>query len=166
MAEPKVNSNGQADLAVHYVSERKKRGLPRPRMALPLTPMIDVTFQLLLFFILTMQFRPPEGQIPANLPADQGSSGPAVTPLEPIRVRLRAAPQADQAVQIEIDRYDIVLAGWGQLEAALAELQSQFGSAEVPVVIEPGPKVRWSDALNAYRQAQRARFENIAFSRG
>ena len=33
-----------------------------------MTPMIDVTFQLLLFFLLTCEFRESEGMIPGTLP--------------------------------------------------------------------------------------------------
>ena len=38
----------------------------------PLTPMIDIVFQLLVFFMLTMQFKESEGKLLSQLP----SSGP------------------------------------------------------------------------------------------
>jgi len=47
-----------------------------------LTPMIDVTFLLLIFFIVTVKFKTSEGQIQAFLPKDRGlntSSPKAVT---------------------------------------------------------------------------------------
>ena len=61
----------------------------------PLTPMIDVTFQLLLFFLLTCEFRPTEGVIPGSLPENGPLVGPKVAPvrLDPITIRLLPAPE-------------------------------------------------------------------------
>ena len=42
----------------------------------PLTPMIDVTFQLLLYFLLTTEFREDEGQIPGSICGPGISSQP------------------------------------------------------------------------------------------
>ena len=36
----------------------------------PLTPMIDIVFQLLVFFMLTMQFKESEGKLLSQLPSD------------------------------------------------------------------------------------------------
>lgn len=128
----------------------------------PLTPMIDVTFQLLLFFILTMQFRPPEGQIPADLPAGAAPSAAEMVPLEPVRIILRAG--MDGAADIEVARYAGAIGGWAALHEVLRDLRADFGSPDVPVIIEPGPGVSWQHALNALRQAQRAGFEDITFA--
>ena len=40
---------------------------------LEMTPMIDVTFLLLIFFIVTLNFRTLEGRLDANLPKENGS---------------------------------------------------------------------------------------------
>jgi biopolymer transport protein ExbD len=39
---------------------------------LPITPMLDMTFQLLAFFIMTFKPMPTEGQIALTLPKDEG----------------------------------------------------------------------------------------------
>jgi len=41
---------------------------------LEMTPMIDVTFLLLIFFMCTMKFKQIEGMVDANLPTDEGPS--------------------------------------------------------------------------------------------
>lgn len=46
-----------------------------------MTPMIDVTFLLLIFFIVTLKFKTLEGRLDSNLPKDMGTSS---SPLEPI----------------------------------------------------------------------------------
>ena len=41
---------------------------------LPITPMLDMSFQLLAFFIFTFRPAPPEGQIALALPKDEGGA--------------------------------------------------------------------------------------------
>lgn len=72
---------------------------------LELTPMIDVTFLLLAFFILTMKFRVLEGKLDAQLPKDMGPSQARTLQEDrpPIRIRLqllraRVEPPALRAV--------------------------------------------------------------------
>ena len=43
----------EGDETIHYVSPRAKRGRDKARIGVPMTAMIDVTFQLLIYFILT-----------------------------------------------------------------------------------------------------------------
>ena len=46
---------------------------PSPGVTLPITPMLDMSFQLLCFFVLTFRPAPAEGQIAVTLPrADAG----------------------------------------------------------------------------------------------
>ncbi len=46
-----------------------------------LTPMIDIIFQLLIFFVLTAKFVALEGQLQAYLPKDRGADGPPMPQL-------------------------------------------------------------------------------------
>ena len=47
----------------------------------PLTPMIDVVFQLLIYFILTLHFKEVEGQLLSQLPKEKGlDSSPVNSP--------------------------------------------------------------------------------------
>jgi biopolymer transport protein ExbD len=147
-----------------HILPRKKPLRLKPRVPM-LTPMIDVTFQLLLFFILTMDFRKSEGQIPSDLPVTEGPGAiAAVAPLDPVTIFLRPAADGAEGVDIEISRYNLVIRDWQGLYDALCRLRGQFGTA-VPVVIRPSQQASWADALNAFQQAQRARFEHIAFAR-
>jgi biopolymer transport protein ExbD len=51
-----------------------------------LTPMIDVTFQLLIFFILCTRFRVPEFSHEAELPQNEGMASKAAVPLEKLTI--------------------------------------------------------------------------------
>jgi biopolymer transport protein ExbD len=56
---------------------RKRRKASRPEEAeMDLMPMIDIIFQLLLFFILSAKFIAFEGQLQAYLPKDRGDKSP------------------------------------------------------------------------------------------
>lgn len=147
-----------------YRSVRKKRPRPELRLQPPLTPMIDVTFQLLLFFLLTMEFRQAEGQLPADLPRLGGATAAAVVPLEPVWIHLSPSSDPDGQLRIDISQYHLSMSTWGQLHTRLVQLRSQLGTDDVPVIIEPGDGVSWGDALNAFNEVRRARFTDIAFA--
>ncbi|MCH7990118.1 MAG: biopolymer transporter ExbD [Planctomycetes bacterium] len=58
-----------------------------PQMA----PMIDIVFQLLIFFMLTLKIVAPEGDFSINMPLGKpAQQTDALDPLEPIMVRLQA----------------------------------------------------------------------------
>jgi biopolymer transport protein ExbD len=64
--------------------------------ALNMTPMIDVVFQLLIFFMLTMQFREVEGKLLSHLPKTHGPhSAPNPTVLDEVRIVVCAGGDLD-----------------------------------------------------------------------
>ena len=52
--------------------KRKRPGTDHIDPDLPITPMLDMSFQLLAFFIMTFKPAPTEGQIALTLPKDEG----------------------------------------------------------------------------------------------
>ncbi len=69
---------------------RKRREESPLEIAVPITPMLDMSFQLLSFFILTYHPMPTEGQLAINLPKVDATESPP--PLEP----LPPEPQKDE----------------------------------------------------------------------
>ena len=69
---------------------RKRSRHPRDEDRLDMTPMIDVTFLLLVFFMCTLQFKTLEGKLSAFLPKDVGpqSTPSPEDPIEHIEVFL------------------------------------------------------------------------------
>jgi biopolymer transport protein ExbD len=53
---------------------------------LDMTPMIDVVFQLLIFFMLTMHFKEVEGKLLSQLPRSRGPVSDHSEPLEEVRI--------------------------------------------------------------------------------
>ena len=65
---------------------RKSRLLP-----VDMTPMIDVTFLLLIFFIVTLKFKILEGRLDAALPKDRGTSTSEAEEIDKIDILIKVA---------------------------------------------------------------------------
>jgi biopolymer transport protein ExbD len=132
---------------------------PGAHMQLPLTPMIDVTFQLLLFFLTATTWRQAEGQLLGSLPDPrrQVSQQAIRQLLKPLYIHLRT--EAGGAVV-----YDLAGATFTQpqpLQQHLAALRQALGSDEVPVVIRPGWNVPWEHVVEAHNQVLKAQFRSV-----
>ena len=158
-AEKHVAENGTR----HYESARQQRTKQREPTMLqpPLTPMIDVTFQLLIFFLLACQFRMAERQIQATLPDISGPQAAPPLRLKPIYISL--TPAGSEGVQYEIGRIRTTQDPL-ELHRVLKQLMDRYQSDEVPVIIKPMGEVRWAYVVEAFNQAVRARFKNVAFA--
>ncbi|MCD6303880.1 MAG: biopolymer transporter ExbD [Planctomycetes bacterium] len=155
------------DPTIHYEPPRKKRSRGKPDMQPPMTPMIDVTFQLLLFFLLACDFREMEGNIPGTLPSrgnliQQVEQTP---PPDPIQIRLRPSHNRASA-NYELTGVSVVINSPEELYGYLKARQDRLGPAgrKVPVVIFPSPDVPWQFVVEAFNQAVRAKFEKIGFA--
>jgi len=149
------------EATIHYVPPRAKRQRPKPKLQPPLTPMIDVTFQLILFFILSTEFRANEGMIPGTLPQTGGVAAASNVRLDPIEISVRAS---GESAVYEMSGADVGITSPEELYGYLKARQNALGTAEVPVVIKPQPDVAWEFVVEAFNQALRARFKNIGFA--
>lgn len=151
------------DESVHYVSARKKRAKPRPKMQPPLTPMIDVTFQLLLFFLLSFQFRAMEGQIPGTLPEEgEGGVTTASRLSEPLRILVSPVGRERVKAVFEVQGLMGTFETGKSLGAELQKQAKQRGK-DVPVIIQARHDVQWRWVVEAFNQSVRARFKNVGF---
>jgi biopolymer transport protein ExbD len=68
-----------------------------------LTPMIDVTFLLLVFFLCTLSFEPLEGRLEALLPRDGGEARERdlAQLLEPLELDLQPDPTRSHGVRVQ-----------------------------------------------------------------
>ena len=157
-------TNGHTeDQTVHYEPPRKRRRGSK-KMQPPLTPMIDVTFQLLLFFILTFTFREEEGQIRGALPK-KGSGGTAEkeTLKQPIRIHIIPSNNRKDAI-FEVEGVHEQINDGETLYKFLMDRKAALQSAEGPIIIRPDAYVRWQHVVEVFNQAVRAKFENIGFA--
>ena len=134
---------------------RRRRARSKQKMQPPLTPMIDVTFQLLIFFLLAFQLRQPEGPIPASLPGGIPPEGPRPRP-----VHIVIQPVGDSDAFYVIDRHPAT-ADPDEVYKVLRARRDAAGTRKVPVIIEPYENVKWRFVIEAFNAAVRAKLENV-----
>lgn len=152
-----------------YVKHRPK---PLPVRYTPnVTPLIDVMFLLLLFFLLTTKFRQEEGAIPGTLPALGKSIGGATADeqLTPINVSVFPNPavEGNMDALYEITGITVRVSNADTLYERLKARAESFGPKVVekqPVVIKARSDVRWGFVVEAFNQALRAGFRTILFA--
>lgn len=165
MAANKPKKKIEGDETIHYEPPRKKRSIPQGSMSPPMTPMIDVTFQLLIFFLLTSTFRKAEGQIPGSLPKAGEGGVAAVDKLDrPISITIY--PRGVDGVSFEIEGVQQAVSDPNELYRHLMARQQVVGGngTEIPVVIKPRGDVQWRWVTEAFNQSVRAKFKNVGFA--
>jgi biopolymer transport protein ExbD len=77
---------------------RNVAGNRNDKVEISMTPMIDIVFQLLVFFIMTFKIVAQEGDFNVKMPLTAPSDGPPpVDQLPPMKVRLQAHSSGDLA---------------------------------------------------------------------
>ena len=157
MADAANDNRGEESLG-RYRSSRQKRQRPKANLQPPLTPMIDVTFQLLIYFIVTATFRQAEGLIPGSLPSDLGMVDPKPRPEVPVTVTL--VPQGTGGIQYQLDAADPT-----QDAATLFSMLRDRREAApgAPLIVAVHPSVLWQYVVEAYNQGYRAEFKEVGF---
>ena len=143
--------------------------LPRPRrrFGLRMTPMIDVIFLLLTFFVLTAKFRTPEQFLPIHL-ATADAAEQHFGPIEPLIISISGAEGGCMveigglaAVGVGGERY---ADGFLDFAGKLAEVLSiQKRTASDPIELRCGGQVRWDDLVKIYNVLQAAGISDITF---
>lgn len=141
---------------------RKRRGF-----VLQMTPMIDVIFLLLTFFLLTANFRTPEDFLPIRLSDKANAQRPSI--IEPLTIAL-AATQIGfdieianfETVAIENEILDEGLANFaGKLKNAI---ESQQRRSSDPVEISCSDDVSWDHLVKIYHILHAMGIDNITFN--
>jgi len=124
----------------------------REHIVLQMTPMIDIVFQLLVFFVFTFKIVLPEGDFNIRMPSSSASqsSQPSETPL--LKVRLRATPDGELAgVQLNDNQYSGDRP-FLQLHEDIRSMISDSGgpgSTDQEVEIEADYDLKYRYAMNA-----------------
>lgn len=133
-------------------------------IAVNFAPMIDVTFLLLIFFLVTTTFERAEGILASDLPRDRGAPVVAL-PVSPIVIRLAQTGVSAEDITIRIDRFQDGPRDFEELPGVLARIHQQPGfDKQTPVVIVADNDVRWDHVVNCWNAALRAECERIAFA--
>jgi biopolymer transport protein ExbD len=77
-----------------------------------MTPMLDVVFQLMIFFMCTIKFKTLEGKLTAYLPKDVGvNPTPPTAPLEKVDIVVKVLKEGTKLQPLRDDPYDPAVGG-------------------------------------------------------
>ena len=160
--------SSQPEATVHHESPRTRRKLKRGSLQLNITPMIDVIFQLLIYFIITASFTQDEGVLSAKMPPQDGSDPPDIPP-QTLVIQIEPAGR-DYVLAIEGD--PVPVRNFTELADRLRQMQfnPERGLRGVfkpddPVRIRPEGQVRWQHVVNAFNAAVTARYTDVGFAK-
>jgi biopolymer transport protein ExbD len=163
--------------------KKKPKELAEPEM--DMTPMIDVTFLLLIFF-LCMEFKTLESKLSANLPKDVGVNTTEAEPMEKLDIRIeqvqwgREVPDKDGRKRFNLVGHKVK---WYvgpepfknkktfyrllQQEAKVLQRNATTNKMEPkPITIKIGQGVTYGDVTWVIDMAKYAGFETITFGGG
>ena len=152
---------------------------------LPMTPMIDIIFQLLIFFMCSMHFKQLEGKLNSWLPKDKGLNPVSVPKPELQEIRIVMDWDGDDKqgrTRVSIERrpvgdvaYDRVNAheppeGRSIWQSLAAQVGGQFQAAkskfgrDIPVIIDARSKVPWAHVIQALDACKQHNIEKVEFA--
>ena len=163
MSRVSPNSRATRTAARRAVRARHRERGP---LGFNLTPMIDVTFNLLIYFVVTTSFLQAEGLLPSRMVRLGNESAGQIMPVTPIRIFL-AGDAEDDAVSIRLENTARIPRSFGDLYQVLGGLRGGGTGfdATTPVVIHAEDTVAWDHVVNAFNAAKRAGFETISFGK-
>lgn len=126
-------------------------------LSIRMTPLIDVIFLLLIFFIMTMQFQKPEGVLANRLPEKGGQSVTQQEDLEIVRLRIRLSITEGDMPAIRLQ--DREVRSYDELYGFLTMLPE-----DVLLVVEPEARVPYRHVVGVYNACLKAEKRNIVFS--
>ncbi len=141
--------------------------LPRPNM----TPMIDVVFQLLVFFLVSMKFKTLDMKIEAQLPKQVGLSDTFVDPPPVTRVSARLV-RSGRATDLRLDGQRLGTADdpatWGRLAASARGIRARhLGAGLAPddlvAEVDGSRDVATGDVVHAIDTLLAADIGNVQF---
>ncbi len=158
---------------IAHTTSRQRRGRARPRITLNLTAMIDVTFLLLVYFMVATQFRLGEEVYRLDLPDRTGAAAadPFELDDEPLRVKVASTGSGPGGYSLRLDGPYRQPETFGQLRIFLERRRIHPGGVgglfmpDHPIIIEPTSTAQWQHALEAFNAAATAEYTNVTLGK-
>lgn len=128
-----------------------------------MTPMIDVVFLLLVFFVWTISFEAIERLLPSRLSREVGKQPSEMTELSPdvdfekIVIRLSGQP-GEPTIRIKEKQYGSI----SDVEVFLKQLYQI--NARAPVVIHPDDSIHLGPVISLFDLTRECGFEKVSFA--
>jgi biopolymer transport protein ExbD len=132
-------------------------------LELKMTPMIDVVFLLLVFFVWTSSFELPEFDLPSAI-AEPPSGGSELSSEQ------RPTEVFDEIViRLLMQDANVVIQMNGQTVDDIDALRTRIGAiialgVQPPVIIDPAEQIRISSAVEVYDAARAAGADRVLFA--
>lgn len=167
---PKGQAGSLQNVEQTETVHHEKRGKRPKKMAeLNLTSMLDVCFQLLIFFVLTASFAVGEGILPADLPSGQSAQkSEDEPPDQPIKILLKSL--GGESVSIQLEGIPSPPGDFKELYQMMRSMQltasnpSGIYKPDDPVIIKPDKTVPWAKVVAAFNTAVKAKYSNVNFA--
>jgi biopolymer transport protein ExbD len=161
---------------------RKRKGEPGPEVELPITPMLDMAFQLLVFFIFTYHPSSLEVQMEMSLPAAGEAKAQDAKDVDPNKISDSEIEEPAQITviaktqlggtqtgalsQMVVDGLSkITLSNVKELSAHLRKLKGdQQLTSKEKISIQADSGLRWSHVVEIMDACKKAGFSNIGFA--
>lgn len=135
--------------------------------SLRMTAMIDMIFLLLIFFLVTAKWRPPENFLPMNV-STAGAFEPVIGRAEPLIIRIE---KVTDGCAVKIGRQETIQVRNSAMENDLAllldslkiSLSAQKRYASDPVEITCAPGVKWDYVAKIYNTLYGVGLTDITF---
>ena len=139
------------------------RGSANADLNTAMTPMIDVVFLLLVFFVWTASFQTIEYVLDSQVAAQQGTNASVDTQLTP------PTDSEDVLIRIESVAGELVWSVSQRSATSLVDVKERLirlaeVDASVKVILHPDPEVPLEFVIGAFDAAQLAGFTQIAFA--
>ena len=123
-----------------------------------LTPMIDVTFLLLVFFLVGTRFKEHEGTLDAKLPKDRGP-GTALDAPEQLTIKVLVPPRREGAI------YQLGELQYSSVDGLERKLRSLYvPGLKQPVTIDSDPAASCDSVTQALNACIKVGYADMAFA--
>lgn len=162
---------------------RRSRRPELDELHMELTPMIDIVFNLLVFFMVATKFKSEEWQFLAFLPQNRGpTTSTNAVRIDEARVKLLwvdaagAPTEADEGFVVvalgarRLNQPGQVAPGapvWAALHDQLVRLQADYAGDNphgVPVIIDARPQVPTQVVVSVLNEVRRAELQDVTFA--
>jgi biopolymer transport protein ExbD len=166
------SGHGASEGFVEHRTARRRHGRERPRIALNLTAMIDVTFLLLIYFLTATQFKLGEEVYRLDVP--ERAAAREIDPFklddEPLVIGVRTLPGGSYELDLNGPYRDKPnsfheLLNWLRSRCSDAANPSGLFATDHPIIIEPTDTTTWQHTMAAFNAVARARFTNVTLGR-
>ena len=127
-----------------------------------MTPMIDVIFNLLIFFVCTVSFQPPEEVLPTNLSAQGASASVTPPPSEIIELEDVVIKVVDRQGQVGWEINQQPYASLNQVRDVLATIANL--EPDLPVILDVQGEIPLGDVIDLYDLCRLVGFEKVQFA--